>query len=196
MKKSMVSILLMCLLLATATGCSKEKQQAAEEQVTETLAEDTNVLSAEKSTNVSASEETTDISAAEETTDIPASEDNTDIPASTEMLDLTQFSSTMVYSEVYNIMVNPGDYMGRTIKMNGLFSVYEDDVTGQIYFACIIQDATACCAQGIEFILKGDYSYPEDYPAPGEEVTVTGEFETYYEGENLYCRLKDAEMIF
>ena len=33
--------------------------------------------------------------------------------------DLTRLSSTMVYSEVYNMMYTPGDYIGKTIKMTG-----------------------------------------------------------------------------
>ena len=35
--------------------------------------------------------------------------------------DLTRLSSTMVYSEVYNMMNAPGDYIGKTIKMTGQF---------------------------------------------------------------------------
>ena len=34
-------------------------------------------------------------------------------------LDLTSMSGTMVYSEVYNIMSNPDEYIGKTIRMNG-----------------------------------------------------------------------------
>jgi len=32
-------------------------------------------------------------------------------------VDLTEMSSTMIYSEVNNIMTNPDDYMGKTIKI-------------------------------------------------------------------------------
>ena len=76
--------------------------------------------------------------------------------------------------------------------MSGQFSYLSDESTGKEYFACIIQDATACCAQGIEFELAGDYVYPDDYPEIGEEVCVTGVFETYMEGNYIYCTLKNA----
>ena len=33
-----------------------------------------------------------------------------------------------------------------------------------VYHACVIPDATACCAQGIEFTLAGDHRWPDDYP--------------------------------
>nr|MCR5716177.1 hypothetical protein [Lachnospiraceae bacterium] len=66
-------------------------------------------------------------------------------------VDLTTLSSTMVYSEVYNMMVSPDAYVGKTIRMSGLMSIFLDEATEKYYYACIIQDATACCAQGIEF---------------------------------------------
>ena len=74
----------------------------------------------------------------------------------------------------------------------GLFSYYHDDSTNKDYYACIIQDATACCAQGIEFVLTDDYTYPDDYPEPGEEICVAGTFETYMEADFLFMNLKDA----
>lgn len=109
-------------------------------------------------------------------------------------IDLTQLSSTFVYSEVYDMMVKPENYIGETIRMTGAFNVYEDEETGKIYYSCIISDATACCQQGIEFELKGKHKYPDDYPKQDEEITVTGEFEMYKEEGEDYCRLKNAKM--
>ena len=109
-------------------------------------------------------------------------------------VDLTQMSSTMIYSEVQNMMLKPVDYVGKTVKMQGAFSVSE--IGENRYFACIIKDATACCAQGIEFDWAGDHSYPADYPKDGSDITVTGEFTTYNEGQQQYCQLKNAELKF
>ena len=109
-------------------------------------------------------------------------------------IDLTALSSTMVYSEVYNMMCEPEKYVGKTIKISGLFSAYHDQGTGQDYFACTIQDATACCAQGMEFVLSDDYKYPDDYPKEGGIITVVGTFETYMEGSQTYCTLKNAKL--
>ena len=110
-------------------------------------------------------------------------------------VDLTRLSSTMVYSEVYNMMNAPGDYIGKTIKMTGQFVYYENPDTQAQYFTCIIGDAMACCSQGLEFVLTGKHTYPDDYPELGSEITVSGTFELYEEGDNRYCRLVDAEMI-
>ncbi len=110
-------------------------------------------------------------------------------------VDLTVLSATLVYSEVYNMMIVPEEYIGKTIKMKGPFSVYHDDYANKDYFACIIQDATACCAQGMEFAPTDDYTYPDDFPAVDEEICVVGVFDTYEEGGCTYCTLRDATII-
>ncbi len=107
-------------------------------------------------------------------------------------VDLTQLSSTMVYSEVFAMMMDPEKYDGKRIKMTGLYNYYHDAMVNKDYSACVVQDATACCAQGIDFVLTDDYDYPEDYPEIDEEITVTGVFNIYQEGKYTFFRLKDA----
>ena len=110
-------------------------------------------------------------------------------------VDLTVLSSTMVYSEVLNMMTTPEDYIGKTVKMDGYFAFYHDEATDKYYYACIIPDATACCAQGIEFVLAGDHVFPDDYPEEQDEICVVGEFDTYQEGEYTYCTLRNASFV-
>ncbi len=110
-------------------------------------------------------------------------------------VDLTVLSSTMVYSEVYNMTTNPESYIGKTVKANGLFAYYHNEATGKDYFVCMIQDASACCAQGIEFFPTEDYTYPDDYPAHGEEICVIGVFDTYKEGNYTFCTLRNARLL-
>ena len=107
-------------------------------------------------------------------------------------IDLTAMNSTMVYSQVYDMLVSPDDYKGKTVKMNGAFSIYQTDERN--YYACVIADATACCSQGIEFVLEGKHDYPADYPDLGTDITVTGVFDTYFEGETQYVQLIHAKM--
>lgn len=109
-------------------------------------------------------------------------------------VDLTILSSTMVYSEVYQMMYYPKEYIGKVIRMEGMYTDYDDPDTGEHYDACIISDATACCSQGIEFQLTSAYSYPEDYPSFGDTVTVTGTFNTYEEEGVTYATLEGAEL--
>ena len=104
-------------------------------------------------------------------------------------------SGTVVYAQVYNLMADPNPYLGKTIRMTGLYNYYEDTANNIVYHACIIQDATACCAQGIEFVWAGDHAWPADYPEAGTEITVTGRLELYEENGTLYLHLTDADML-
>ena len=122
------------------------------------------------------------------TDDDQAGEDGIDV-------DLTVLSGTMVYSEVYNMMYYPENYIGKTVKMKGAYAVFYDDTTGKYYHGCVISDATACCSQGIEFELSEDKKYPDDYPAQGEEICVTGTFDTYQEGTDTFCTLRNAQLL-
>ncbi len=110
-------------------------------------------------------------------------------------VDLTSLSSTMVYSEVYNMIVSPRDYIGKVVKMQGIFTYFQNPDTEKYYFACIIQDATACCAQGIEFEPKEEYVFPDDFPAAAEDVAAIGVFDTYEEDGFTYNTLRDAIII-
>ena len=111
--------------------------------------------------------------------------------------DLTSMSGDMVYAVVYQLMNNPKDYIGKTIKMRGNYYASYFEPTEKFYHYTIIEDAAACCVQGIEFVWDdGSHIYPEEYPKDKAEVEVVGVFETYREGgdTNLYCRLKDATL--
>ena len=115
-------------------------------------------------------------------------------------VDLTVLSSTMVYSEVYNMLYfYPEDYYGKTVKANGIFAIYQMVVDGvtqpdPVAYACIIADATACCAEGMEFVLKDDLTYPDDYPELGAEITVIGEFQSYEENGMTWYHLVNARL--
>lgn len=115
-------------------------------------------------------------------------------------VDLTALSSTMVYAEVFAMMSSPEDYVGKTVKMQGIFSKGQLYAAGSLndggtVFACVIQDATACCAQGIPFELAGDHTYPQDYPELGDTITVVGTFEIHQQEGMQFCRLRDAELV-
>ncbi len=111
--------------------------------------------------------------------------------------DLTEMGEDMVYATVYQMMMEPDAYIGKTVKMRGIYNSVWYEPTQQYYQYVIIEDAMACCAQGIEFIWEdGSHIYPEEYPEQGEYIEVVGIFETYKEDndENLYCRLNNSTM--
>ena len=110
-------------------------------------------------------------------------------------LDLTKFSSVMVYSGLFNVMANPSAYVGKSIKLRGQFDMYHDEETGKDYYGVAVSDAGACCATGIDFVLKGTYKFPEEYPKIGDMVTVQGKFEMYRDGEDVFCHLVEADIV-
>lgn len=109
-------------------------------------------------------------------------------------VDLTASSSTMAFSQVYQMMVAPKEYAGKRVKMRGTFSASQRPSKDSYYFAVTVADAAACCVQGLEFVLEEPRRYPEEYPKQGETVTVVGEFQTYTESGRIYCHLVHAKM--
>jgi len=110
-------------------------------------------------------------------------------------VDLTAISGILVYSEVYNMMGTPQNYLGKKIKMEGIYAITYDSTYENRYDACIVQDATACCATGIEFELSDELKFPDDYPEEGDIITVEGVFDTYDEGSYTYCTLRNASLL-
>lgn len=109
-------------------------------------------------------------------------------------VDLTTLSATMVYAEVYHMVMNPEDYMGKTVKVIGLYSPSFYDVTNLYYHYVLVQDATECCAQGLEFVWSGDHAYPNDFPQEGTPIEMTGVFGSYEELGEVYHYLAVDEI--
>lgn len=105
----------------------------------------------------------------------PGRIETTTTPAPSKVdLDLTKMSATMIYSTIFDMLVMAEDYIDKNIKLSGWFETYTDPQTGEMYYAVVVPDATACCQQGLEFIWKGNHTYPDDFPKPGQDITVTG----------------------
>lgn len=115
-------------------------------------------------------------------------------PADKVDIDLTGLNQNMIFGEMYNMLATPEDYFGKTVKITGQFDSVVDEQTGRRYYAVFVLDATACCQQGWEFEVKDNYKYPDDFPKPGDEITVTGEYSSFEEGEFKYCGLIKADI--
>ena len=113
-------------------------------------------------------------------------------------VDLTSMSGTMVFAEVYQMMMHPDDYIGKIIKIRGIYysSYYAPMDTH--YFFVVVSDATACCSQGIEFVWDDNsHYYPDAYPAEESEIEITGVFEAYKDDgdENIYYHLLTDDIV-
>lgn len=96
-------------------------------------------------------------------------------------IDLTALSSTMVYTEVYNMVTTPDNYLGKTIKVRGAFNASYFEDTDSYYYYIVVADTASCCQQGLEFIWEGEHTYPDDYPENGTEIEIVGVYGQYTE---------------
>ena len=112
-------------------------------------------------------------------------------------VDLTALSGTMAYAQLYNIMSNADDYLGKTIKMRGSYYASASDQANLYYHYVILGDAAACCEVGVEFIWKGEHTYPDDYPKEYASIEVVGEFRSYKEFKQTryYLTVDDISIL-
>lgn len=102
-------------------------------------------------------------------------------------IDLTQMSSTMVYSYVFNLMYDPTPFIGKRFRIQGIYDENywaENDTT---YHCILIPDAAACCAQGIEFVLTDENA---SYPQPADDIEISGILTTYMEDDTPYIEIQ------
>ena len=191
MMKRIFCLLLAVCMAVSLCACKKDSEKGAENN---TPSSDREVSAPTESIPTPDEQETpNEQQAQEEPEQTQTSADGVDV-------DLTVLSSTMVYSEVYNMLYyDQESYYGKTVKANGIFAIYQMVVDGvtqpaPVAYACIIADATACCAEGMEFVLEGDYTYPDDYPELGAEITVIGEFQPYEENGVTWYHLVNARL--
>ena len=110
-------------------------------------------------------------------------------------VDFTVMSSTLITAEVYNLLTRPSEYMGKTIKIAGLYSPLYFSDTDNYYHYVTIPGADACCAQGIEFMRNGAYSYPDDYPKENAVIEVFGVYDSYEESDQTWYYLSVDNLV-
>lgn len=191
MMKQLFCLLLAACMMLSLCACGKGREKDAGN---DTLSSNEEASASAESIPAPNEQETPD----EQQT--PEEPEQTQTSADGVDVDLTVLSSTMVYSEVYNMLYNdPAHYLGKTVKARGEFSIYQLVTDGvlqpdPVSYACIISDAAACCAEGMEFVLKGDLTYPDDYPELGAEIIVIGEFQSYVENGMTWYHLVNARL--
>ena len=173
-KRYMTAVILAAAFL---TGCGNTSQMDS-------------LIAAQEATEAPATEAAVAETEAAATAPVPSS---AFVPSEGD-IDLTQLDSNMVYAQVYDMVYNPDAYAGRNVRAQGPFAYYQDENTGKEYFAVLISDATACCAQGIEFVLEKDAVYPDDYPETGTEIVVDGVYNMYEENGSTYVQLLHAQI--
>lgn len=101
--------------------------------------------------------------------------------------DIVEITEKLFIAQSNDIYVNTDDYLGKTIKYEGIFQSYYYDVTDTTYYS-VIRYGPGCCGYdanaGFEVVWDGDYPEQDDW------VEVVGTLETYEEGGAEYLRLK------
>jgi hypothetical protein len=89
-------------------------------------------------------------------------------------VDLTAFSASMIYATVIDILSNPEDYTGKTIKAAGIYEPIYFEGIGRFRHSIIVE-APGCCPHPIEFKLSGGAQLG-DYPSAGASIKIEGVF--------------------
>jgi hypothetical protein len=109
-------------------------------------------------------------------------------------VDLTTLNATMLSAYVTNIHVNSSDYLGKSIKVSGLYNSIYLALTDSYFHYVITLDGDECCQEGFEFIFDSDYFDPDDYPPMRSYIEVIGILDTHTEFGYAYARLIVTEM--
>ncbi len=194
MKKKYILALFAALILCGACAGNTGNHLTSTNKVEAALREQMESQDAlERAANPEGADIPESISATKEETTAKASS-----PAADKSVDydLTVMDSDLVYASIYQLMVDPEPYVGKSFKMQGTYYASYYEPTAKHYHYIVIEDALACCAQGIEFVRgDGSYVYPDDYPANQTRIEISGTFETYKEegDDRLYCRVVNAK---
>jgi len=91
-------------------------------------------------------------------------------------IDLPAFSGTMAYSTITDMLINPENYFGKTVRVRGVYEVlyYTPE---HPYNFIIVDGPSGCCPQTLMFIWDTARDY--DYPELGTRIEVVGKFSSY-----------------
>ena len=84
-------------------------------------------------------------------------------------LDLSKMNADLAYAFIFQLVVEPEKYEGKTVRMTGTFETFYDNEPYGRHDYCIITDVLACCAQGLEF-----ENAKVSGVKPGQKITVSG----------------------
>jgi len=111
-----------------------------------------------------------------------------DVPSDIDV-DITEKMYVTYINEIY---VNTEDYIGETIRIQGMFQAYKDDNTGQTYYY-VYRTGPGCC--GNDGSMCGfEFTWGEDMPEEDDWIEVVGSLRTYEEDGWSYLTL-DAKSV-
>ena len=100
--------------------------------------------------------------------------------------DLIEIKEKLFIAQTNDVYFNTEDYLGKTIKYEGIFSAYEDAVSGNTYYS-VIRYGPGCC--GVDANAGFEVVWDKEYPKVDDWVEVVGVLEEYEEDGQTYIHL-------
>ena len=100
--------------------------------------------------------------------------------------DVIEIKEKLFIAQTNDIYFNTEDYLGKTIKYEGIFSVFEDPVSGNTYYS-VIRYGPGCC--GVDANAGFEVVWENEYPKDNDWVEVIGVLEEYEENGQTYIHL-------
>jgi uncharacterized membrane protein YcgQ (UPF0703/DUF1980 family) len=100
--------------------------------------------------------------------------------------DVVEIKEKMFIAQTNDIYYNADDYLGKTIKYEGIFSAYEVPETGAKYYS-VIRYGPGCC--GIDANAGFEVAWDKEYPGNDDWVEAIGILVEYEEDGYKYLRL-------
>jgi putative membrane protein len=109
-------------------------------------------------------------------------------PVSTK--DLIEIKEKMFISQVNDVYLNKDDYLGKTIKLEGLFKM--EQAYDKLH-CFVLRFGPGCCGYdgAVGFEVAWDKGKKNPYPGEDAWVEATGELKTYNEADYVDCLYLD-----
>ncbi len=101
--------------------------------------------------------------------------------------DIIEIKEKMFIAQTNDIYFNPVDYLGKTIKYEGIFNVHEVPETDTRYYS-VIRYGPGCC--GVDAYAGFEVIWDKDYPEQEDWVEAVGVLKEYEENGYQYLRLE------
>ena len=129
----------------------------------------------------------TDTNPASGSSDPENSENGNHAPVETPEGDIIEIREKLFVAQTNDIYLNSEDYLGKTIKYEGIFDAYHDDETDITYYS-VVRYGPGCC--GYDSNAGFEVIWDKEYPEISDWVEVIGVLEEYDEFGTKYLRLK------
>ncbi len=105
--------------------------------------------------------------------------------------DLVEIREKLFIAQINDIYLNAEDYLGKTIKYEGIFDSFTWEETGDIYYY-VIRYGPGCC--GTDGNAGFEIAWEGENPALNDWVEVIGVLELYEEDGRQYLRINVSSL--